>query len=116
MADRTIRTRGGRYVADERLGDKMIPNKQIYDSIQEVVIACETICHEYRCEECPLCDSGCIEDCSFRTTAVMLTADKVRKMIEFADKLTDEQEEASKSEEEKKWEAEADYWNDRRCD
>ena len=93
----------------------MIPASEIYKCLCEVAIACDTICPD-NCEECPLYDNGCVDDVTFKTAVNELTTEKVRQMITLADEITEAQEEASKTEEEKRWEAEADYWNDRRCD
>ena len=40
----------------------------------------------------------------------------ISRFICMGEMITERQEEAEKSESQKRWEAEADRWNDRRCD
>lgn len=89
--------------------------KEIHDRIRETIIACEVIRDASKCDKCPLKDD-CLEDCTFEHIAYKVKVDRIEKFIFMADQITEDEEEASKSEEQRRWEAEADKWNDRRCD
>lgn len=93
----------------------MIPAKEIYKSLQEVALSCETI-EPHRCDECPLYEEGCLEEVTFLGVVHRLNEEKVRQMIELADEITEEQIEAEKTEEERRWEAEAEIGNLMRSD
>lgn len=89
--------------------------KDIYDRISETIIACEVIRDASKCDKCPLKDD-CLEECTFEHIAYKVKTDAIEKFIFMADEITEEAEEASKSPQQRRWEASADYWNDRRCD
>lgn len=93
----------------------MVDAKAIYRNITELILACETVRHAGKCSVCPLMDD-CLEDCTFDHIAYKVKTEAIQKMIYLADDITEEEEERSKTDEERKWEAEADYWNDRRGD
>lgn len=94
----------------------MVTNR-IYDSIGELIMACETVRGADRCDKCPIgASQHCLEECSFETVAYKVTVKQIEQLIYKADEITEAQEEAEKTEAERAWEAEADYWNDRRCD
>ena len=65
-------------------------------------------------DKCPLKDD-CLEECTFEHIAYKVTADAIEQLIFLADEITEEEEERNKSEYDRRWEAEADYWNVRRC-
>lgn len=87
----------------------------IKKALAELSTACETICRADKCHKCPLEDI-CFEDYSIVDTINKLDDALIAKMLEMAEDITERQEEAEKTEEQRRWEAEADYWNDRRCD
>lgn len=93
----------------------MIPDKEIRKCLTELLIACEVVSDAGRCEECPFLED-CFIDCTFSRIAGKTTAEGIHKFISLAEEITDAQQEASKTDEERRWEAEADYWNVRRCD
>lgn len=99
----------------------MVAAKKICDSINELIVACEVIRgfdadKDYNaCRLCPLKDH-CLGYCSFEHIAYEVKQDSIDKMLNMADAITERLEERAKTEKERKWEAEADYWNDRRCD
>lgn len=88
---------------------------QIKKALEELAVACETICGAGRCKMCPLKDI-CFDDYSIVDIAAKSDSVAISRMTCLADIITDETEEAEKTELERKWEAEADKWNDRRCD
>lgn len=69
--------------------------------------ACEVVI-EYGCEECPM-RANCLRDEHWNAPE-----EQVDEMLSFARTLVENR--GTKSFEELKWEAEADYWNLRRCD
>lgn len=89
--------------------------KRIYDNLNELIIGCEVIRDNSKCDKCPLKDD-CLEECTFEHIAYKVTADAIEQLIFLADEITEEEEERNKTEYDRTWEAEADYWNDRRCD
>lgn len=89
--------------------------KAIYDSISELIIACETIRNASRCDRCPLYKE-CLVDSTFEDIAYKVKPEAIRKTFHLADDITEDEEERAKTEDDRAWEAEADYWNDRRCD
>ena len=95
--------------------------KRIHDSISELIVACETIRdfdadNEYdACRVCPL-KEHCLEECTFEHIAYQVGKDSIDLMLNMADVITERLEERAKTEEQRRWEAEADYLNDRRCD
>lgn len=99
----------------------MVAAKKIHDSISELIVACEVIRSfdadkgYHACRVCPLKDH-CLQDCSFEQIAYEVKQDSINLMLNMADTITERLEERAKTEKQRKWEAEADYWNDRRCD
>lgn len=88
--------------------------KNIVQTLQNVSIACETIRRVRQCRGCPL--EKCLEYDTFEEFAEAISADAMEKFFILADDITDAEEEQSKTEEQKRWDAEADEWNVRRCD
>ena len=84
-------------------------------ALEELALACEVIRNEYECHRCPF-EGSCLEDLTFNCVSYKATPEAINEMLKVADEITEEQEEEAKTEEERRWEAEADYWNDRRCD
>lgn len=89
--------------------------KEIYDRISELIVCCEVVRDASKCDRCPLKDD-CLEDCTFEHVAYKVKTEAIKKLIEMADGIEEEAEERAKTEEQRRWEAEADYWNLRRCD
>ena len=89
--------------------------KEIYGRISELIVCCEVVRDASKCDKCPLKDD-CLEDCTFEHIAYKVKTDTIEKLIEMADDIEEEEEERAKTESQRRWEAEADYWNDRRCD
>ena len=89
--------------------------KEIYSRISELIIACEVVRDAERCSRCPLKDD-CLEECTFEHIAYKVKVDAIEKLIDMADRITEDEEERSKTEGQRRWEAEAEYWNLRRCD
>lgn len=95
--------------------------KKISDSLAELIVACEVIRDfdadkEYNaCRICPLKDH-CLEEVTFEHIAYQVKQDSIDLMLNMAEVITERLEEREKTEFDRKWEAEADYWNDRRCD
>lgn len=92
----------------------MVAN-EIYDRLGELMVCCEVVRDVCKCEECPIRET-CLEESTFERVSTRVKVNGIRKLIAMADEITEEEEERAKTEEERKWEAEADYWNDRRCD
>ena len=88
---------------------------EIKRMLDEMTMACETIRSAERCAMCPL-KGSCLDDMPFTVVAYEAEAKAIERFLCMADRVTEAQEEAEKSEYDRKWEAEADYWNDRRCD
>ena len=89
----------------------------IYRSITDLAVCCETIRFNGECERCPLYDTEtCLCDGTFTLTASKINAEIINKIICLADECTETEAERAKTAFDRKWEAEADYWNDRRCD
>lgn len=89
--------------------------KRVYNSISELIIACEVIRDACKCGACPLREH-CLEECTFEHIAYQAGVGDIRLCIDMADNINEESEESNKTEHDRKWEAEADYWNLRRCD
>ena len=83
--------------------------KEIYDRISELIVCCEVVRDASRCDRCPLKDD-CLEDCTFEHIAYKVKADAIDKLIDMADEITEEEEERAKTEEQRRWEADADEW------
>ena len=95
--------------------------KRIHNSINDLIVACETIRNydsdkEYNaCRICPLKDH-CLEEVTLECVAYKVDVNSINLMLSMAEAITERLEEKAKTEEQRRWEAEADYWNDRRCD
>lgn len=87
----------------------------IYDRLGELQACCDTVRDACKCEECPIRDY-CLEESTFERVATKVKVVSIDKMVAMADEITEAEYEAQKTEEQRRWEAEADYWNDRRCD
>ena len=102
-------------------GDGMTVAKRIHNSINDLIVACETIRNydsdkEYdACKVCPLKDH-CLEEVTLEAIAYHVDVNSINLMLNMAETITERLEERAKTEEQRRWEAEADYWNDRRCD
>lgn len=88
---------------------------RILDALTEVSLACETIRRADKCKACPF-NGKCINEVEFEDFVARATIGSLEKFIRLGEAIIDAEEEAGKSEAQRKWEAEADYWNDRRCD
>lgn len=89
--------------------------RTIKDALVELSLACEVICRAERCEMCPLKDI-CFEEYSIVDTVEKMTDASISRMLCMAEQITDGIKESEKTDADRRWEAEADYWNDRRCD
>ena len=89
--------------------------EKVMDGLVETSLACETICRHEKCKVCP-CKNYCINDVEFIDFVRKLNVHDLQRLIFMAETLTEAEEEANKTEEQRRWEAEADRWNDRRCD
>lgn len=92
----------------------MVAN-EIHSRISELIIACEVVRDADQCSRCPL-KGDCLEDCTFEHIAYKVKVDAIGRLICMADRITEDEEELNKTEEQRRWEAEAEYWNLRRCD
>ena len=93
----------------------MIVANEIYDRLGELIVCCETVRDVCKCDECPIKET-CLEESTFERVANRIKVANLKKLINMADEITEEEEERNKTEYDRTWEAEADYWNDRRCD
>jgi len=87
----------------------------IRQALLELSVACEVIGRADKCKMCPLKDV-CFEDFSIVDAVSKMDDTLISRFICMGEMITERQEEAEKSESQKRWEAEADKWNDRRCD
>lgn len=92
----------------------MVAN-EIYDRLGELMACCETVRDACKCDICPIRET-CLEESTFERVSYKVKVANIKKLIEMADEITEEEEERAKTEEQRRWEADADYWNDRRCD
>ena len=93
----------------------MIVANEIYDRLGELIVCCETVRDACKCDECPIRET-CLEESTFERVANRVKVANLKKLINMADEITEEEEERNKTEYDRRWEAEADYCNDRRCD
>ncbi len=89
--------------------------EQIVKALKELSVACETISRADRCKICPLEDL-CFEEYSIVDTVNKMDDTLISRFICMGETIEDAIAEAEKSEYDRRWEAEADYWNDRRND
>ena len=87
----------------------------IRQALLELSAACEVISRADKCKICPLKDL-CFEEYNIVDTVLKMDDTLISRFICMGEMITERQEEAEKSESQKRWEAEADRWNDRRCD
>lgn len=80
--------------------------------LDEVTIGCEVIRGADRCAMCPLKDT-CLDDTSLTDVAYEADAKAIERFLCMADRVTEDEEEAEKSEYQRRWEHEADAWLDR---
>lgn len=85
----------------------------IRKALQEMAIACEVIQSAGKCKVCPM-KNDCFEDVNL--VDMKLDEAAISRMLCMAEMITERQEEAEKTEYDRRWEAEADRWNDKRCD
>lgn len=77
----------------------MVAAKRIYDSISELIVACEVIRaydadKEYdACQVCPL-KEHCLEDCTFEHIAYHVKQDSIDLMLNMSEFLTERLEES----------------------
>ena len=93
----------------------MVDAKAIYDNITDLIVACETVRRADRCGDCSL-KEVCLIDSLYEEVAYKAKPNTIRKLIHLADDITEAEEEQNKTEEQRRWEAEAEEWNLRRCD
>lgn len=89
--------------------------QKVMDGLVEVSLACETICRNEKCKACP-CKNYCLNDVEFIDFVAKLSINDLQKFIFMGETLTEMEEEASKTEEQRRWEYEAEIGNLRRCD
>ena len=89
--------------------------KRIHNSINDLIVACETIRQydadkEYdACRVCPLKDH-CLEECTLESIAYKVDVNSIDLMLNMAETITERLEERAKTEEQRRWEHEADEW------
>lgn len=83
---------------------------EIKKALQEMAISCEVIHRARKCKMCPMKD-----DCFEEVNLVDMKLDEVAisRMVCMAEMLTEVQEEAEKTESQRRWEHEADAWLDK---
>lgn len=110
----SVRMYGSRTSDADKRGDGMVAN-EIYDRLGELMACCETVRDACKCDVCPIRET-CLEESTFERVSYKVKVANIKKLIEMADEITEEEEERAKTEEQRRWEAEAEYWNLRRCD
>lgn len=83
--------------------------REIRDRLCEMMACCETVRDAYKCDECPIREH-CLEDCTFERVVTKVKTEDIDKLIVMADEITDAEYEAQKTEEQKRWEHDADEW------
>lgn len=71
---------------------------------------CDTIAWYDKCDECPMREK-CPDENYYE-----LSDEQAELIRDFAEEVLEEEEQNNMTEEERRWQAKADYWNDRRCD
>lgn len=84
----------------------------IRQALLELSVACEVISRADKCKMCPLKDL-CFEDYSIVDAVEKMDDTLISRFICMGEIITERQEEAEKSESQKRWEYEADAWLDR---
>lgn len=82
---------------------------EIRQALAELSVACETICGADKCRMCPLKDL-CVTEYSIVDTVNKMDDVLISRMMCMADIITERQEEAEKTEEQRRWEHDADEW------
>lgn len=85
----------------------------IRQALLELSVACEVISRADKCKMCPLKDV-CFEDFSIVDAVSKMDDTLISRFICMGEMITECQEEAEKSESQKRWEHEADEWLDKR--
>lgn len=83
---------------------------EIRNALQEMAIACEVIQGAGKCRMCPMKDD-CFEDVNL--VDMRLDEVAISRMLCMAEMITEQQEEAEKTEEQRRWEHDANAWLDR---
>lgn len=83
---------------------------EIKKALQEMAIACEVIQSASKCRMCPMKDD-CFEDVNL--VDMKLDEVAISRMLCMAEMITECQEEAEKTEEQRRWEHDANAWLDR---
>lgn len=86
---------------------------EIRQALVELSLACEVICGAEKCKICPLKDL-CVTEYSIVDTVNKMDDTLISRMVCMAEIITERQEEAEKSEYDRKWEHDANEWLDRR--
>ena len=87
--------------------------QNIIRALSELSVSCETISRAGKCKMCPL-NELCFEDYNFVDTIDKMDDTLISRFVCMAEMITERQEEEEKSEEQRRWEAEADAWLDRK--
>ena len=90
----------------------MIVANEIYDRLGELIVCCETVRDGCKCDECPIRET-CLEESTFERVANRIKVANLKKLIDMADEITEEEEERNKTEYDRRWEHDADEWLDR---
>lgn len=85
---------------------------EIRQALAELSIACEVISGAEKCKVCPLKDL-CVTEYSIVDTVNKMDDALISRMVNMAEIITERQEEAEKSEYDRKWEHDANEWLDR---
>lgn len=85
---------------------------EIRQALAELSIACEVISGAEKCKVCPLKDL-CVTEYSIVDTVNKMDDTLISRMVNMAEIITERQEEAEKSEYDRRWEHDADEWLDR---
>lgn len=86
----------------------MVAN-EIYDRLGELMACCETVRDACKCDVCPIRET-CLEESTFERVSYKVKVANIKKLIEMADEITDAEYEAQKTEEQRRWEHDADEW------
>lgn len=85
---------------------------EIRQALAELSIACEVISGAEKCKVCPLKDL-CVTEYSIVDTINKMDDALISRMVNMAEIITERQEEAEKTEGQRRWEHDADAWLDR---
>lgn len=84
----------------------------IRQALLELSVACEVISGADKCKMCPLKDL-CFEEYNIVDTVLKMDDTRISRFICMGEMITERQEEAEKSEYQRRWEHDADEWLDR---